>query len=114
MFDWLKNRESMTPEGTADEDAARRRGRHMSGKYRSLYEYLEHRYASTVVLTFAQIEDLVGFPLPDRARTDAGWWTAVGAGTAEAGYSQAWTLTQRTARPNLLAKNVVFERVINR
>ena len=30
----------------------------MPGKYKSLYEYLENRYANTVVLTFAQIEDL--------------------------------------------------------
>jgi hypothetical protein len=28
----------------------------MPGKYQALYEYLEHRYANTVVLTFAQIE----------------------------------------------------------
>ncbi len=36
----------------------------MPGEYKSLYEYLEHRYANTVVLTFAQIEDLLGFTLP--------------------------------------------------
>jgi hypothetical protein len=37
----------------------------MPGTYTSLYQYLENRYANTVVLTFAQIEDLLGFPLPD-------------------------------------------------
>ena len=46
----------------------------MPGKYRSLYEYLEHRYANTVVLMFAQIEDLLGFTLPDSARVDPEWW----------------------------------------
>ena len=46
----------------------------MPGKYRSLYQYLEHRYANTVVLTFAQIEDLLGFTLPDSARVDQKWW----------------------------------------
>ena len=35
----------------------------MPGKYKSLYQYLENRYANTVVLTFAQIEDLLGFTL---------------------------------------------------
>ena len=40
----------------------------MPGKYKLLYQYLEHRYANTVVLTFAQIEDLLGFTLPDSAR----------------------------------------------
>ena len=37
-------------------------------KYKALYEYLDNRYANTVVLTFAQIEDLLGFTLPDPAR----------------------------------------------
>ena len=46
----------------------------MPDKYRGLYEYLENRYANMVVLTFAQIEDLLGFTLPDSARVDLGWW----------------------------------------
>jgi hypothetical protein len=46
----------------------------MPGKYQSLYQYLENRYANTVVLTFAQIEDLLGFMLPDSARVDHEWW----------------------------------------
>jgi len=40
----------------------------MPGTYTSLYQYVENRYANTVVLTFAHIEDLLGFPLPDSAR----------------------------------------------
>ena len=40
----------------------------MPGKYKALYEYLNNRNANTVVLTFAQIEDLLGFKLPDSAR----------------------------------------------
>ena len=40
----------------------------MPGKYTSLYQYLENRYTNTVVLTFAHIEDLLAFPLPDSAR----------------------------------------------
>jgi hypothetical protein len=31
----------------------------MPGEYELLYQYLENRYANTVVLTFAQIEDLL-------------------------------------------------------
>jgi hypothetical protein len=46
----------------------------MPGTYKALYQYLENRYANTVVLTFAQIEDLLGFPLPDAARLDHAWW----------------------------------------
>jgi len=109
-FDSANKRKPAPPVDRVDEDAARRRGREMSGKYRGLYEYLERRYANTVVITFAQMEDLLGFALPDRARTDREWWTAQVTSTAEPSPSNAWTLTGRTATPNLLARNVVFDR----
>jgi hypothetical protein len=71
---------------------------------------LLNRYADSVVLTFAQIEDLLGSVLPDSARTQGEWWTA--AVNADTGlYSDAWTLAGRTARPNLPARTVTFERV---
>jgi hypothetical protein len=84
----------------------------VSGKYSSLYTYLEKRYADTVVLTFDQIESLLGFPLPDGARTQGEWWTRAGDSTPNAGdYCDAWILAGRTATPNLLARTVHFERV---
>lgn len=42
---------------------------HVPREYRALYSYLDHRYASVVVLTFEQIEALLGFALPGAART---------------------------------------------
>ena len=81
----------------------------MAGKYRPLYKYLEDRYSNTVVITFGQVEDLLGFPLPDRARMDREWWTAAPS-TTEPQHAQAWTQAGMTAIPNLLARNVVFER----
>ena len=75
----------------------------------SLYTYLEHRYASTVVLTFAQVETLLGRALPEAARTERGWWTDPATRTDR--YADAWTLAQRTATPNLLARTVAFERL---
>jgi len=41
----------------------------MPGEHKSLYQYLENRYANTVALTFAQIEDLLGFTLKSGGRT---------------------------------------------
>jgi hypothetical protein len=74
--------------------------------YLPLYTYLEHRYASSVVLTFEQIESLLGFALPGAARQEPAWWTGVvGHDTRE-----AWTAAKRTAMPNLLARHVTFER----
>ena len=47
-------------------------------EYVSLYTYLEHRYASVVVLTFEQMEALLGFALPASAGTEREWWTGRG------------------------------------
>ena len=70
------------------------------------YLYLENRYANTVVLTFAEIEDLLGFALPEQARLEREWWTNL----EITNYSDSWMLASRTALPNLLAHTVAFER----
>ena len=82
----------------------------MSGEYQPLYKYLDNRYANVVVLTFSQIESLIGFSLPDPARLHAGWWTHPDPDTPAPGYADAWILARRTAQPNVLARTVVFER----
>jgi hypothetical protein len=77
--------------------------------YLPLYAYLEHRYASLVVLTFDEMEALLGFALPEAARVEPDWWTdTAGHG---AGGGSAWTAARRTATPNLRARNVAFERL---
>ena len=82
----------------------------MPGKYKALHQYLEDRYANTVVLTFAQIEDLLGFTLPDSARVDPAWWANNDPNDTPPPHSRAWTLAHRTATPNLQAQTVMFER----
>lgn len=86
-------------------------GRSKAGPYRILYEYLEKRYADTLVLTLQQIQDLLGVALPDPALTDPAWWSNTGSGASDTLWSDAWTLANRTARPNLRARTVTFERV---
>jgi hypothetical protein len=76
-----------------------------------LYEYLEKRFADTTVLTFQQLQDLLGVALPTRALTDPTWWSDTGKGASDTLWSDAWTLANRTARPNLRAGTVIFERV---
>ena len=78
-------------------------------EYLSLYTYLERRYASMVVLTFEQMESLMGRALPEAARTRLEWWT-VEAMPADR-HSNTWTAAHRTATPNLLARTVAFERL---
>ena len=79
------------------------------GEYSPLYIFLERRYATTVVLTFFDIEALLGFALPDAARNDLTWWTAAVPGAD--GHNEAWAAAHRTATPNLGAQTVAFDRV---
>lgn len=79
-------------------------------EYLSLYTYLENRFANTVVLTFAQIEDLLGFALPDLARLHQEWWASADANSIPSTQARSWTQASRTATPNLLARTVLFER----
>ncbi|HXQ77468.1 MAG TPA: hypothetical protein VN797_04645 [Gemmatimonadaceae bacterium] len=82
----------------------------VSGKYLLLYKYLHNRYADTVVLTFGQIESLIGFALPDQARLNQQWWTNAAATAGGTNYADSWILARRIATPNLLAQTVVFAR----
>ena len=77
--------------------------------YMPLYTYLDRRYAATVVLTFEQIEALLGFAPPSPAFADAAWWTD----TCEASdrHTAAWTAARRRAVPQLGARIVAFERL---
>ena len=77
-------------------------------EYGSLHTYLEHRYASIVVLTFEQMEALLGFALPAPSCTEEAWWTSGVERTHR--YSEAWLEAGRTATPNLSARTVTFER----
>jgi hypothetical protein len=108
MLNWMKHWRRDRPTGlrfdAPSPETAPPRG--MTGKYVKLYTYLQGRYADTVVLTLAEIEDLLGFSLPDQARLRNDWWTDI----RTAGHSDSWILARRTAVPNLLAKTVVFER----
>src|SRR3954468_19644259 len=70
--------------------------RPMTGKYLLLYHCLHERYADTVVLTLAEIEDLLGFALPEQARLRPEWWTDTGPPAAQ---SDSWILAERTAVP---------------
>lgn len=81
-------------------------------EYRALHTYLEHRYAVIVVLTFEQIEALLGGALPSPASTERDWWTGGAAHLHP--HAAAWTGAGRSAIPNLSARTVTFERLRDR
>jgi len=80
-----------------------------SGDYRPLHKYLSGRFADSIVLTFGQIEDLIGHALPGRAYSEPAWWNSADAGT-ESPQSSSWSRAQRTAKVNLAARTVMFDR----
>jgi hypothetical protein len=111
MFEWLRRRRlSAPPFRDVVAPPPRVRGRDMSGPYLLLFTYLDTRFADTVVLTFAQIEDVLGFALPEEARTRREWWTDPTTNVVAPHHSDCWTLARRTALPNVTAQVVSFAR----
>jgi len=114
MWKWLTGWGTITLHRAADDQATIDQRREVvSGKYGVLYRYLEHRYADVVVMTFAEIEDLLGFALPQLARTYQAWWT-LGANVEGAPHADAWMFAGRTASPNLQSRTVIFTRTSTR
>jgi hypothetical protein len=106
---WTQSREDTSrPEPATTIFPIDQRAPRVPAEYLSLYAYLAHRYASIVVLTFEQLEALLGFALPAAASTERGWWTD--AAVLANRYSNAWVEAGRTATPNLSARTVTFER----
>jgi hypothetical protein len=107
MLNWMKRRGPIThlPREPDSEPQSV-----MSGKYQLLYKYLQNRYADTVVLTFAEIESLLGSALPDEARLNQQWWTNAAVTAAGTQHSESWTLARRVATPNLATQTVAFAR----
>jgi len=99
MLEWLKKRRT-TVDSPVEPDAKS-----------VLLKYLAGRYANAVVLTFAEIEDLLGRSLPERARSSEDWWTSPDPDAAAPRIADSWILANRTARPNLRALTVAFDRV---
>jgi hypothetical protein len=74
-------------------------------EYDALSQYLDHRYAGTVVLRLSEMEDILGFKLPSQARVEPDWWA-----NQHSAQSACWTMANRMATPNLTAQTVTFIR----
>ena len=114
MWDWAKwfgTASLIKPSAARTTTIERLMPARTCGKYEPLHKYLNDRYATVVVLTLSEIEDILGFALPAPARTDRAWWTVADADTPAGPYADAWKSASRTAMPNLVTRAVVFERV---
>ena len=71
------------------------------GEYQLLSKYLHDRFANRLVLTFAQIEDLLGFPLPEAAWRQLEWWDSPAPGAHRSPQSEAWASSPDSASTSL-------------
>ena len=106
MLDWLKRLAGVTRPSLVLLPRSADDPRH-TGEYHLLGKYLEERFANRVILSFSEIEDLLGFALPAHARELQAWW---GSTVLQSSQSDAWLGAGRTASVNLLSRSVVFER----
>lgn len=112
LNEWIRlwsRRDSLPSERRPPTPPADRTSSRVPTEYRSLHSYLVHRHAVVVVLTFDQIEALMGVALPAPASTERDWWMDAAMRTNR--HSEAWLDAGRTAAPNLSARTVTFERV---
>ena len=79
--------------------------------YLPLHKYLDGRYADRVVLTFVDLEALLGFALPAAACLESEWWSNRDDEGVSSPHCGAWIHAHRTARPNLPARIVIFDRM---
>ena len=81
------------------------------GKYAPLYRSLCARAAPTWRATFAEIEAILGFRLPDSARRHRSWWSNRRKGGGH-GHALAWQgAGWRTRAVDLDGETLVFERL---
>ena len=78
-----------------------------SKKYRRLTELLANSEGKPVSLSFKQIEEIIGFPLPDSAREHRAFW----ANTTSHSIALSWlSVGYKTVDVNLSSELVVFEK----
>lgn len=76
-------------------------------KYARLRELLTAIDEAEITLSFAELESMLGFPLPDSAESYPAWWANQ---TPASGQSRAWTSAGWRAYPNLKARSVTFRK----
>lgn len=78
-----------------------------TGKYRTLWEYLTNSTNSELHMTFAQIEEILGFPLPPSSRNHPPhWYGYKGSAVARAVQDAGW----KARNVDLKAETVEFFR----
>ncbi len=79
----------------------------VKGKYRFLADFLHTHGGDSITMTFKQIEDLIGQPLPSSAYNHRAYWSNTDTHSISKVWMQAGYMTTYV---NLLSRKVIFER----
>lgn len=78
-------------------------------KYAPLTDHLRHRQQSTIPMRFADIESVLGFPLPPSSRHHRAWWSNNPTNNV---MTRAWLAAgYQTRDVDIEAERLVFERL---
>jgi hypothetical protein len=77
-------------------------------KYEPLRAYLENRRFEEVPMTFAEIERVLGFKLPEKSQQHRAWWSNNASNSV---MTKAWLAAgYRTERVDMAGRRLVFKR----
>ena len=82
--------------------------------YDPLRDHLSAQRASSIVLDFAEVEQIIGRPLPRSARTHREWWANEKNPSTSHVQCRAWQAAGYEALPNLSEEVVTFKRTDDR
>jgi len=78
------------------------------GKYASLLQFLQRQTAQRVVMTYAEIEGILGFKLPNSAYNYTMWWNPKGHPHCQAWLQAGFNVAD--VAESIRTKIVTFER----
>ncbi|MEC0239050.1 hypothetical protein P4H66_04085 [Paenibacillus dokdonensis] len=73
-------------------------------KYEPLYKFLKSKNPKRLVMTFIEVEDVLGSSLPVSASKYMAWWD----GSSQHTQAYSWTKAGYKANPNLSENKVEF------
>ncbi|WP_066066183.1 DUF7662 domain-containing protein [Neobacillus soli] len=73
-------------------------------KYEPLYQFLKSKDSNRLVMTYKEVEDVLGFTLPPSASKYLAWWDSASQHTQ----AYSWTKAGFKANPNLKDKKIEF------
>jgi hypothetical protein len=84
----------------------------MGSKYDPLGRWLCQQGTGPVHLTFSQVETILGFELPNSARTRPQWWENEANAAGHHVQCRAWVLNGWAAKADLAKEEVIFSQFL--